>query len=417
MKSFPKFLAPLFLLGAFIEPLRAQVEYKPIPPGFDFPAPQADLLQALDDNNIARLRQHGWMVFAGLTQPARPQDPSSEAVWETWFTIQETFTVGATPQGARTLKKNLTVPRQFGAAKGAAHAQAVGESQRAFVLFNKENHDHIRTNQFYLAATLDTVNKGWTSQTAVADRKIKDFPSAAVSLKTVWMLVKKGGKTPLPIWDEQPRVPNAGPEPPSTWKRVVLVDPSRTTIPTEEKEDTSFLGRPFPSSHVVPLAAFYHFALDAKQATQMGGQAGDFAVLTAMHCTTKEIPNWVWATFWWHDQPSVGPYAQNRPAEMVLKGLWRNYLMDVSYDMERPKETDNTPNAVFNPWLEARFVNGVNSNCMTCHQRALWPLLPGSAPDFSPFLPVTRGTAPPDDPIFKTRTKLDFLWSVGLESN
>ncbi|WP_457661204.1 hypothetical protein [Sinorhizobium medicae] len=59
--------------------------------------------------------------------------------------------------------------------------------------------------------------------------------------------------------------------------------------------------------------------------------------------------------------------------------------MDIAYDMDLPKETNGTPNAVFNPWLEAHFENGVNSNCMTCHQRAVW-----TEPDAT-FLPITRG--------------------------
>jgi hypothetical protein len=90
--------------------------------------------------------------------------------------------------------------------------------------------------------------------------------------------------------------------------------------------------------------------------------------------------------------------------------------MDAAYDMKKPVESDGTPNAVFNPWLEARFINGVNSNCMSCHQRALWPVPPAPLPERRPWLPVTRGPADPADPLFRTRTKLDFLWSLALET-
>lgn len=130
-----------------------------------------------------------------------------------------------------------------------------------------------------------------------------------------------------------------------------------------------------------------------------------------MHYTTKEIPNWVWATFWWHDSPNAGKFATERPA--VLKGVWRNYLMNASYDMDKPVETNGTPRVVFNPYLEARFLNGVNSNCMTCHRRAVWAKdNPQPA-----FLPITRGAPKPDDPAFIDATSVDFLWSLLFERN
>jgi hypothetical protein len=82
--------------------------------------------------------------------------------------------------------------------------------------------------------------------------------------------------------------------------------------------------------------------------------------------------------------------------------------MDVAFSMDTPREYDSTPNAVYNPWLEARFPNGMSSNCMTCHQRAVWPE--------GPFLPVTRGSLPPNAPFFQNKMKLDFFWSVAIES-
>jgi hypothetical protein len=96
----------------------------------------------------------------------------------------------------------------------------------------------------------------------------------------------------------------------------------------------------------------------------------------------------------------------------VVAGVWRNYLMDVAYSMVRPREFEGTPNSVYNPWLEARFQQGLSSNCMTCHQRSVW-----RNGAFVPFLPVTTGGLPPDDPYFNDSLQLDFLWSMNLESS
>jgi len=389
-----------------------EITYTPIPSGFDFPANGNSLLDALKDGNESKLRQHAWFVFAGLTQPTRPNDPGSESLWETWYTGPEVFSTGPTLQGVRSLQRKLEPPRQFSPHGIGAQPQAIGESQMAFTLFNQELKDHTRSKKLNLMATMKALNDSWTPQTPIADRKVPDYRPNAMSLKLIWMSVKKQGMTALPIWDEQPQVLSAPAQNFPTWKRKVAVDPSRDTIPSGETFD--FPG--FSKSKVVPLKTFYYFAMDAKQAAAFrkkdGKTAeGDYAVLVAMHYTTKEIPNWVWATFWWHDKPDEGVYAKDRLDDTKIKGPWRNYLMDVCYDMDLPRESNGTPNAVFNPWLEAKFLNGVNSNCMTCHQRAVW-----SEKDIN-FLPITRGAATSDDPIFHEATKVDFLWSLLFEGN
>ncbi|MBL8644931.1 MAG: hypothetical protein JNK21_13435 [Rhodospirillaceae bacterium] len=394
------------------------MQYTPIPPGFDFPAAEASLAAAINANDQTALRLHGWMVFAGLTQPARPSDAKSEAIWETWYPGSEVFASGPMPQGERTLHRTFRVPRQFMPAVPGPAPQAIGDSQLSFTLFNQELKDHTRQNGLHLKATMAALNASWTPQTPLADRKVKDYPAAAMSLKIVWTHVGKQGFTALPVWDEQPRMAVAPAQPEENWPRVVAIDPTRTTIPAGERRTVTRMGKSFPNSRVVPLSNFYHFAMTAQQAAQanalglsLNAKPGDYMAVTAMHYTTKEIPNWVWATFWWHDEPDKGGYAKDRPAAAVLKGVWRNYLMDVAYDMDVPKESDGTPDAVFNPYLEARFADGVNSNCMTCHQRAVWkPALPD-------FLPVTRGAAAANDPFFKNGTKADFLWSLLFEGN
>jgi len=94
-----------------------------------------------------------------------------------------------------------------------------------------------------------------------------------------------------------------------------------------------------------------------------------------MHVTTKEIPDWVWATYWWHDRPDDGRFGDGRPA--TLAGAAGHYLMDVAYSAETPRQPDGSPPACMNPWLEARFPGGLSSNCLTCHQRAAF-----GAPDY-----------------------------------
>jgi hypothetical protein len=420
MKKTSLTIAGLVLMSAGF--LRGQdTTYVGIPAGFDFPAAESELLAAQQAGNVTRLREHGWKVFAGLTQPVRPQDPNSEAIWETWYPGDEVFVSGPQPQGARRLKRQLRIPRQFQPVGGGPVLQDVGDSVRSGTLFNAELRQHTRDNGLTSQAALTAINNGWTNQTPVTDRRVKDYPKEAMSLKLVWERVRATQMKTLPIWDQQPTVANAPAQPEPAWPRSIVVDPTRETIPVGETATGRRLGpdgnmKDYPNSRVVPVKSFYHFKVSAQQAAEMNLTEGDYFILVAMHYTTKEIPNWVWATFWWHDQPDQGPFAKGRLPDTEIKGPWRNYLMDVTYDMTAPVESDGTPDAAFNPWLEARFINGVNSNCMTCHQRALWPMPPSSQPENRPWLPVTRGPTPADAPLLRTRTQLDFLWSLALET-
>ena len=392
-------------------PLFAQDIYTPIPSGFDFPADEASQLKLRDDQDVSGMRRHAWNVWAGLNQPAAGGGP----IWETWFRSADTFRAGAGPAAARrSIRRELRPPRQH-QLPGVA---AAGQSLMSDVLFNRETHEHIRDNQFHQQQILNAINQGFPQGTPVEQREIKDFPREAVSLKSTWWLVKQQGITPMPVWDNEPTQPVAAGNPPRQWKRLVGVDPSRQQIPADETTELTVIDpvtkakTSHPGSHVVSLSAFYSFTLQtpeeiaAAQRSDTTAAKGDHVVLVALHVTTKEIDDWVWATFWWHDAPDRGPFAADRTQN--VPGVWRNFLMDVAYSMDMPREYDGTPNACYNPWLEARFPNGLASNCMTCHQRSTWPS--GS------FLPVTRGALPANDAFFANKTKLDFLWSIGFES-
>ncbi|MEW4528199.1 hypothetical protein [Maioricimonas sp. JC845] len=368
--------------------------YTPIPPGFDFPTPAATLEHFRQTENVSQLRRHAWWLWAGINQEAAGGGP----VWETWYPANYAFRPEDSVETPDTPLRQLRFeqPRQFQPQPGQPQLEAVGQAALSFVLFNQEALDHTRDEKLYLRSTLNTINNGFPAGTPLPDRKIPDYPPESVVLKLVWQVVKQNGLTEQPIWDFEPTKPFDEQNGPETWKRKVLVDPSRLHVPDGEMNN---------GMHVVSLQRFYHVELDTPELVNSapGAVLGDYAVLVCMHVTTREIEDWVWATFWWHDRPNSGPLATDRID--TVTGVWRNYLMDVAYDTVTPREFDGTPNACMNPWLEARFRSGLGSNCMTCHQRSTWPQ--------ESFLPVTRGGLAPDDPYFENRTRLDFLWSIG----
>ena len=408
--------------------LAEKIVYQDIPPGFDFPANEATLLRFRDTQNVAEQRRHAWYVWAGMTQPAA----GGEAIWETWYSEEETFSLVEIPEAVeeREIQRNLTVPKQFFNPDDLSPS-AAGESLLSFVLFNGAAHKHIRDNDLYLRATLTALNQQLTDDDIpIANRDLPPFPRDAVAIKTLWWIVAGDQLTAMPVWDFEPTRPDNQGNPIGTWRRVIAVDAARTQIPVDEVTSVTFRAALHEDARVIPLNQFYYFRLETQEQVDAANDAaaggvldlnvprmariGDYAVLAALHYTTKEITDWVWATFWWHDLPNQGPYSLDRPE--AVEGVWRNYLMDTAYSMETPREFNGSANSVYNPWLEARFpanvqpnVGGLSTNCMTCHQLSVWR---GSPVGF----PVTSGGLAPDDPYFADAMQLDFLWSFNIAS-
>jgi hypothetical protein len=416
--------------------------YFDIPPGFDFPADKRLLEQYRAQPNVAAQRIHAWNLFAGLT---RPTPDAKFSIFETWFSEEETFASGAVTLRARAPSVSMprfSVPKQFGTLRGARDAAAVsvpGNAVLSFVLYNFAGYNHVRTNRLFQASVLDNLAKNGAFDVKIPQsRMVPPFPANAVVLKTIWWPVAKDKVSAMPIWDPETNPPMAAGNPLPTWSRYIGVDP-RPAVPAGETGDITFGGQLKRNSHIVSVENFHKRVLEEREVvdavnndTLLAAVAqvsfgrplavGDYAVLVAIHVTTKEIDDWVWATFWWHDRPSDGPFAQNRVGS--ISGPWRNYLMDVAYDLNLPAEKDGSAKAAFNPWLEARFMDGGHgggglvSNCMNCHNRASWPNRTDCPIPNRCFLPVYRGNPDFEDPAYAPgRLRTDFLWSIPASAN
>jgi hypothetical protein len=131
-------------------------------------------------------------------------------------------------------------------------------------------------------------------------------------------------------------------------------------------------------------------------------QAGDILILVGLHLTTRDIPDWVWATFWWTEDgrptSGFGPATKAPPP-------WNRYDMDLTLSMTFPKSFGNiSVKRIFNPYLEAALSSGLASNCMTCHSIAAYPIYTGDKI-------FEDGHGSPIN-LFESRVTTDFLWSV-----
>lgn len=158
--------------------------------------------------------------------------------------------------------------------------------------------------------------------------------------------------------------------------------------------------------------------------------------LTALHIITKDLPNWLWATFEHVDNKQPGPLdggftntgwltksvdrfacpapphdCEQAPLGIGLQGTkWENYrLRGTQIDFI---DTMGVPTLLANSQTESPFQK--QSSCINCHSRAA---INRDATDDPGFFPPVLGSPNPDifrDPITRQRTfmQLDFVWSL-----
>jgi hypothetical protein len=354
----------------------------PSPP-LDHGAPAAEgsaaLLALRDANDTSAIRAHAWRQWQALTRGSVP-------AMERWLRSDVVFS-----QAPLVASRELAFrpPRPL-----LQHGVALAVAPQLYdVLLDGDAAEFVRVHGLQRRDAVAASTSG----------HIPEMPVGAAAIKRVWVAIHAHGLTAVPVWDDTPAHPDAAGNAPETWTRVVAVDPSRATIPDGETADVTFHGHTM-HARVVSLARFYHrpIATDGELRTArvvIGDDVvrGDAAALVAVHLTTKEIPDWTWSTWWWHDAPDDGAFGAGRPA--ALTGWAASYRMDATLSADAP---------MMNPWLEARFPGGLASACGSCHQRA--------ALGANEFLPVPTALTPAGDPYFTGKVTTDFLWSIAFEA-
>ncbi len=418
MSKFPAWL----LGGVVLTHLSFGQEYADIPSDVDLPAAVTSLDAMRVAGDLNQQRNHLWKVFGGLTRPSA--DPAIP-VFLTWYGAGEVF---ALPQATTATARGL--PQAFSLPAMKDHPQSSAAPLIIRAHYNLAAFAHIRRNRLNDAARLRAIADEDRSETRFGEANaIPSFPRDSVVVKSVWWPVPAEGVVALPVWDPANNPPRKSGNDYLTWSRVVAVSANPDFGASGANVDVEFLGRVFKQVHAVRIDSLYHVSLDQRtanllmtdpEARKVAGlvlgrplHAGDSLVLVALHLATRELTDWVWGTFWWHDQPTQGPYAP--PSQPDVQQPWRNYLMSVSFDADLPREPDGSPHIAFNPWLEGRFPDGgqgsgLVSNCLTCHRRA-------SMAAESPFT-VTRG--PRDSPQSTISGAADVttssLWSLPLQA-
>jgi hypothetical protein len=448
-----------------IDPAPPYGAYVPPPPVRSYPSRPGRINGWVARAQLDSVRMHGWDVWESIT---RPSGEDSLPIWETWFSGDEVYNLEPAEArrrlqaGARReRKRDWELPHQFfhPAARGQkTDLQAMArmghripvdtaEAVTSFNRYTRELAVAVVERGFNRAAVLDSINAAFNARgTPVAQRKIStsvdSVDARQIALKPVFQFISGTQPTVLPYWNGISPVNTdslENPEP-HTWRQGVVIDPTGKLRPGS-RVWMSVNGNPPDSLLVVPLSAIYHLRLTAADSAAFSDFAktsgddvgagnltdslsvaamvrpGNYALLTAMHVTTKEIANWTWQTFWWSPHPRDPFYGADRPR--TIRGPWSNYNMDVACWMAQPNRKGGDPWIAFNPYLETNLdgtvtVNGtaiqwtgVHSNCMSCHRMAGWQ----SGGNTPPYVP-SGFISPADSSFFAGFTKLDFLWSI-----
>jgi hypothetical protein len=277
--------------------------------------------------------------------------------------------------------------------------------------FNRVAYDFIRGNDLYknVAPVLRAGN-------------VRDivFPSGSTTLKTFWYLVEPGKKVDVKLWD---------------WRHI---PPGVDAL----KQDTVCVAiDPGNSGCLKAVNAFYTAKVsnprefECLQCPPL--KEGQLLILVAMHIASKQMPEWLWSTFWWrgNDNPDTSGSSwtctdaqRQETIGYLLPAMvpaWKNYSMDVTASFWRgkprldPGDRCGVPGvignneqylAAYNPFVEAQFTNGRKSSCIECHARA----------DSDPSAVSQRTTVPAVDTVdqylsltnFEEHIRTDYVWTL-----
>lgn len=366
------------------------------------------LLTAKAAGNVEIQRDHIWRTLSSLVTST---EGDACPAFAQWHGETETFH----PAESWTISPSPGLTATTGGDKAIVSATMAGGPLITFIHYNDAAYAHIRENRLHDKATLDRLLAEERPDTSVPP-----LPRDAMVAMTAWWPVSGRQATPLPVWDPARQVRVDGANGYLSWPRVLAV----VANPLQHDSDVgplAFAGRTIEDPEPVSLEQMFHLAVDARMARQLMADpqfeaaafialgrplaAGDFIALVGLHLMTAELDSGIWSTFWWHDRPTEGRFAAGRPES--LSSPWDHYLMDVTFDARLPLEPDGSPNISFNPWFDATFPDdgegsGVKANCISCHQRAAYPV--------TRSMRVTRGLRQPSQPSGQLPTGL--LWSI-----
>jgi hypothetical protein len=406
---------------------------------------------------------HAWDLWHAINEPTDQKLHGTPLpVWETWYSAEEVFLDKQGTEVKDPDDRDLDPPNQ--SIDAGALAVQTGTAPRlsttvlSFNRYNRQMLDHVHQNLYYDRRVLNDMSSAFvTAKTPAAQRSIAEFPTTSVMLKPVWWIVPGDRPSTMPYWaGGTPDVATDQRNPSwQTWKQCVLVDPTGKADNKSDQVCNQNLPGQTPMKagtygvrkiNIDPAKSdFYGFKLNQDEVGALGQfkqilsntnkegkaeevQAGDYAILVAMHVSTRETANWTWQTYWWvpdaHKPAPLPPNSQapppGIPAPFDQFDMCNADVVTVPVD----QQPNGTPWLCYNPYLETDLHGlltpdrtddtevGIHSNCQSCHRAA--KVTPGvKSADYA-----VHGYVDKNDPAwFGKSVGTEFLWSMALRAH
>ncbi len=257
--------------------------YQPFPadPAYEYPTAWSTIHDWMEAGYWGKVRDHGWRLFIGANQPATAGSASGLRVFETWYTLPETFAAPATKAltaiAASTGHSNINAQRKFlnrteispnyVSTCGFAGKRFLnnGDLMVAGVYFSQEYFGHIQDNRYYSQNVLNNIWQG--NATA-----IKNFPNKTFQVKHMYWPVPQKGYAALPVFPGF----NPAPDPNDPARPVMLTDPAKyngyetwnkavavtADSGTAGTADATYAWRDFQNVPTVNVRDFYYTQID-----------------------------------------------------------------------------------------------------------------------------------------------------------
>jgi hypothetical protein len=329
------------------------------------------------------LKNHAWYVYSNIIQPASTADASPR--WRTWYDLCDAFHTQEVCEdrvdvnGIPSILRPPVELRNLFETSAVNFVSPLGRVSQE-ILFNEDAWYKVCSQGLGDPTVLSGLRKA-----ALADRPPRRFVGAfdgdhkAIVVKAFWLDITPTDNR-IPYMQNYPSesIGHEGCINWACWKSTVKVDP-----------DPSKSCEPVSDHQTVGLKCFYTYPI-----------SGSTRVLLGLHLITHEATNWTWSTFWWHPRE---PATSSRPRSVNalpvsdshgIQPPWTDYWMDT---------TISSTTRTYNPYLEGALPNGTHSNCLICHQKAVY---------FGKRRELDQSVKRANQAYFTDGIRTDYLWSV-----
>ncbi len=342
----------------------------------------------LADATAFELRNHAWYLYSNIIQATSTAEPTPR--WRTWYNVCDTFHGDACGSqvdmnGIPTILRfpveleSLIRPPLTGAVHFYA-ASRLGQIKQE-ILFNEDAWCKICSQRLGDSTVLKNLREAALAKQPPRFVGAFNGDQHAIVVKAFWLEITPTAYL-IPYTEEYPSASLGSSECINweCWNSMLNADP----------DPNKPCARPSSSNPTISLKCFYWYPIEGTQSRRL---------LLGLHVITHEAQNWFWSTFWWHPPgtpgmqqsahalPGGNPYGIQQP--------WTNYWADATLTFDT---------RTYNPYLEGAKKGGTHSNCLTCHNKAVY-FGTGEGKTDDSVKPASRG-------YFKNGIQTDYLWSV-----